>query len=205
MVAGIIARELGMDCFRIEMSRVVSKYIGETEKNLGKVFDEAARSHAVILFDEADSLFAKRTEVKSHHDRYSNLEVNYLLQRIESFDGVTVLTTNFPKNIDDAFARRIKFKIEFPMPEAEERTKMWRIMLPKGAEMTDDIDFDLLGSAFEFSGAGIKDAVLRSAFRAAEAGTPINTDLLEEAGIAVCRESGKLIRVKEGKVAMIGA
>lgn len=203
MVASIIARELGMDCFRVEMSQVVSKYIGETEKNLGKIFDEAARSHAVILFDEADSLFSKRTEVKSHHDRHNNLEVNYLLQRIESFEGVTILTTNFPKNIDEAFARRIKFKIEFPMPEADDRTKLWRLMLPAGASVAPKIDFDHLGKAFELSGANIKDAVLRAAFRAAERDQVMDTSLLADAAIAMCREAGKLVRVKDDQVHMI--
>ena len=199
MVAGIIAHELGMDLFRIEMSQVISKFIGETEKNLGKVFDEASRSHAVILFDEADSLFAKRTEVKSHHDRYSNLEVNYLLQRIEEFDGITILTSNFPKNIDDAFARRLKFKINFPIPSEKERIKLWKLMIPSNVT-TKKIDFERIGKVFEFTGANIKDAVVRSAFQAAERGKPIDSSMLEEAGIAVYREMGKLIRVKDGRI-----
>ena len=202
MVAGIIAHELGMDLFRVDMSQMVSKYIGETEKNLAKIFDEASRSHAVMLFDEADSLFAKRTEVKSHHDRYSNLEVNYLLQRIETFDGVTILTSNFPKNIDDAFARRIKFKVNFPFPDEKDRENLWRIMLPRDARVSNDIDFERISKIFEFSGANIKDAILRSAFKAAERGCPIHTELLEEAGIVVYREMGKLIRVRDGRVAL---
>src|SRR5690606_36008172 len=135
MVAGIIARELGMDLFRVDVSQIVSKYIGETEKNLAKIFDEASQGHVVLLFDEADSLFAKRTSVKSSHDRYANLEVNYLLQRIEVYDGVTVLTSNFPDNIDDAFARRIRFKVDFPFPDEAERAKLWRIMVPDEAEL----------------------------------------------------------------------
>ncbi|MBN1947990.1 MAG: ATP-binding protein [Bradymonadales bacterium] len=203
MVAGIIAHELGMDLFRIETSQVVSKYIGETEKNLAKVFDEASRSHAIILFDEADSLFAKRTTVKDARDRYSNLEVNYLLQRIESFDGITILTSNFEENIDAAFARRIKFKIYFPAPNQVDRAKLWRLMLPQGAKVADKIDFERLSRAFEFTGASIKDAVLRAAFRAVEAGSVIDNNLLEETGIAVAREMGSLLRIRGGRVDLV--
>ena len=202
MVAGVIARELGMDLFRIETSKVVSKYIGETEKNLAKVFDEAARSHAILLFDEADALFAKRTDVKSSHDRYANLEVNYLLQRIEQFDGITMLTTNYPENIDQAFARRIRFKVEFPVPTEQERTQLWKLMLPADAKRAADIDFEVLGKSFDFVPANIKDAVLRAAFRAVESDRVIDHALLEETGIAVAREQGRLLRVRDGCISM---
>src|SRR5205823_7993253 len=141
MCASIVARELEMELFRVDLSRVVSKWIGETEKNLAKVFDEAQRSHAVILFDEADSLFAKRTEVKSSIDRYANLEVSYLLQRMESFAGITILTTNHDTAIDEAFRRRISFKIDFPMPDEDERERLWRVMVPKEAALADDVDW----------------------------------------------------------------
>ncbi|MEL6182328.1 MAG: ATP-binding protein, partial [Myxococcota bacterium] len=146
------------------------------------------------------SLFTKRTEVNSSNDRYSNLEINYLLQRIESFDGVTILTTNFPDNIDDAFARRIKFKVNFPFPEAPDRARLWELMVPKTASRAESIDFTRLGKAFELSGGNIKNAVLRAAFQAAESSQPIDTQLLEHAGIVECREMGKLIRVRDGKV-----
>ncbi len=202
MVAGIIARELGMDLYRVDVSQIVSKYVGETEKNLKRVFEEASRSHAVLLFDEADSLFAKRTSVKSAQDRYSNLEVNYLLQRIETFEGITVLTSNFSDNIDDAFARRIKFKVEFPFPEPEERALLWRVCLPKGANVADEVDFGRLGRAFELSGGSIKNAVVRSAFTAAEAGRAIDTAILEQGGIAECQEMGKLLRIRNGRVVL---
>ncbi len=132
MCAGVMARELDMELFRVDLSRVVSKWIGETEKNLGKVFDEAERSNAIILFDEADSLFAKRTEVKSSVDRYANLEVNYLLQRMEAFGGVTILTTNFEDTIDPAFKRRLTFRMRFEKPDAEARAALWKKMLPQG-------------------------------------------------------------------------
>lgn len=195
MVAGIMARELGLDLFRVDLSSVVSKFVGETEKNLSKVFDEASRSHALILFDEADSLFAKRTEVKSSHDRYSNLEVNYLLQRIETFSGITILTSNFADNIDEAFARRIKFKIDFPFPEPDDRALLWRVMLPDMARSRDDLDFERLGRAFEISGGSIKNAMLKAAFKAAETDNDIDQIILEQAGIDECRQMGKLVRV----------
>jgi len=205
MVAGIIARELGMDLFRIEVSQIVSKWVGETEKNLGRVFDIASRGHAVLLFDEADSLFGKRTSVNSAQDRYSNLEVNYLLQRIESFDGVTILTSNFAENIDEAFARRIKFKIEFPFPEADERARIWQVCLPDGTMVAPGIDFERLGKAFELSGGHIKNAVLRGAFKAAEQGIPIDGVVLEEVGISECQDLGKLLRVRDGRVVLTEA
>lgn len=203
MTASIIARELGMDLFRVEISTIVSKYVGETEKNLAKVFDEAASGHAVLLFDEADALFTKRTEVKSSNDRYSNLEVNYLLQKIESFEGVTILTTNNADNIDEAFARRIKFKVNFPFPDEQERARLWEFMLPSRLERAEVIDFRRLGRAFDLAGGNIKNAVLRAAFQAAEAGAALDTEFLERAGIAESREMGKLVRERDGKVVLL--
>ncbi len=204
MAAGLIAHELGMDLYRVDLSQIVSKFVGETEKNLARVFDEAKRAYAVLLFDEADSLFAKRTNVESVHDRYSNLEVNYLLQRIESFDGVTILTSNFPENIDDAFARRIKIKVEFPFPGEEERAKLWEVMVPKAAEASRDIEYARLARTFELAGGHIKNAVLRAAFMAAEAGGTLAMEHLEGAGVLECREAGKLVRFKDGRPVPLG-
>ena len=193
MVAGIMARELDMELFRIDLSRVVSKWIGETEKNLGRVFDEAALSHAIILFDEADSLFAKRTDVKSSVDRYANLEVNYLLQRMEAYEGVSILTTNFEDTLDEAFKRRLNFRIEFPFPEEEDRERLWPIMLPREMKRTDDIDWPHLAKRFELSGGNIRNAVLRAAFYSVEASAPINQEMLEKAAIRESEEMGKLV------------
>ncbi len=131
MICSLLAKELGLELYRIDLSQVVNKYIGETEKNLGRVFDEAARGQVMLLFDEADSLFAKRTEVKSSHDCYANLEVNYLLQRMESHEGVVVMTTNAETSIDPAFRRRIRFRIRFPAPDEEQRMQLWQGMIPK--------------------------------------------------------------------------
>jgi len=193
MVAGIMARELDMELFRIDLSRVVSKWIGETEKNLGRVFDEAALSHAIILFDEADSLFAKRTEVKSSVDRYANLEVNYLLQRMEAYEGVSILTTNFEDTIDEAFKRRLNFRIEFPFPEIEDREKLWPIMLPRALPKVDDINWHHLAKRFELSGGNIRNAVLRAAFYSVEEKRPVDLDMLERAAVRESEEMGKLV------------
>lgn len=167
MVATLIAQELGLELFRIDLSKVVSKWIGETEKNLSKVFDQAQSCGAVLLFDEADSLFAKRTEVKSSNDRYANLEVNYLLQRLEAYDGIALLTTNHLSSIDPAFLRRIRFRVEFPEPDEREREALWRTMIPRSAPLTDDVDFAALARRFKVAGGHIKNAAIRAAFLAA--------------------------------------
>jgi ATP-dependent 26S proteasome regulatory subunit len=173
MVAGIIAEELALDLYQIDLSRIVSKYVGETEKNLASLFDAAEAGHAILLFDEADSLFAKRTEVKSSVDRYANLEVNYLLQRMEAFNGITILTTNLDASIDEAFRRRISFRVDFPMPDAEERVRLWQTMLPTEAAVEPGVDYERLAQRYEMSGGYIRNAVLRAAFLAAEDGGAI--------------------------------
>ncbi len=193
MVAGIIADELGLDLYQIDLSRIVSKYVGETEKNLAQVFDAAEAGHSILLFDEADSLFAKRGEVKSSVDRYANLEVNYLLQRIERFQGITILTTNLESSIDQAFKRRIAFKLDFPMPEEEERVKLWAAMLPAEASVDGEIDFDMLARKFEMSGGHIRNAVLRAAFLAADEGKSIGTTHLKRAGDLEYIALGKVV------------
>jgi SpoVK/Ycf46/Vps4 family AAA+-type ATPase len=193
MCASVIARELDMELFRVDLSRVVSKWIGETEKNLARVFDEAQRSHAVILFDEADSLFAKRTEVKSSIDRYANLEVNFLLQRMETFDGITILTTNFEDTIDTAFKRRLTFRIRFEKPDADARAALWQKMIPESAEVGDDVDFAELGLKYEVSGGNIRNAAIRAAFLATAEGHKIDMDTLVRATLREAREMGVLV------------
>ena len=193
MVAQLLAKELGYDLYRIDLSQVVNKYIGETEKNLAKIFDEAETSHAVLFFDEADSLFAKRTDVKSSNDRYANLEVNYLLQRMETFDGVTLLATNLEQGLDDAFKRRVRFSILFELPEEAERKKLWISMFPPKVPLEPDIDWDLMAKRFEMAGGYIKKAALRAALIAAEARRPISTADLVEAARQEYREMGRII------------
>ena len=196
MVAGIIAGEREMDLYKIDLSRVVSKYVGETEKNLARIFDEARESHSIILFDEADSLFSKRTEVKSSIDRYANLEVNFLLQRMESFEGISLLTTNFEKSIDEAFKRRLNFRIHFPFPEQDARLRLWKVMMPPEAPLEGDIDYDWLAERYELAGGNIKNAVLRAAFIAADRGTNIDHEALELAVVRETEEIGKLVRAE---------
>jgi AAA+ superfamily predicted ATPase len=197
MCASVMARELDMELFRVDLSRVVSKWIGETEKNLAKVFDEAQRSNAIILFDEADALFAKRTEVKSSVDRYANLEVNFLLQRMEAFSGVTILTTNFEDTIDTAFKRRLTFRMRFEKPDATARAALWRKVFPENCQRAGDIDYERLGQMYEMSGGNIRNAALRAAFLAAadEKGNRIvDMELCMLAAERECREMGLLIR-----------
>ena len=193
MVAGLIADELALDLYQIDLSRIVSKYVGETEKNLANLFDAAEAGHAILLFDEADSLFAKRTEVKSSIDRYANLEVNYLLQRMETFNGITILTTNMDSSIDEAFRRRLSFRIHFPMPEPEDRERLWRAMLPAEAEVAGDIDFDRLADKYAMSGGYIRNAVLRAAFLAADESQPIGMEHLARGATLEYAAMGKVI------------
>ncbi len=193
MVAGLIAEELKLDLYQVDLSKVTSKWIGETEKNLADLFDAAESGHAILLFDEADSLFAKRTEVKSSVDRYANLEVNYLLQRMESFAGITILTTNNDAAIDEAFRRRLSLKVDFPLPEHDERLKLWRTMLPAEAAVAGDLDFDNLADKYEMSGGYIKNAALRAAFLAADEGVPISMRHLTRAARSEYQAMGKVI------------
>jgi len=193
MVAQILARELGYDLYRIDLSQVVNKYIGETEKNLARIFDEAESSHAVLFFDEADALFAKRTDVRSSNDRYANLEVNYLLQRMETYDGVTVLATNLEQGLDPAFKRRVRFSVQFEMPEAAERERLWRSMFPPETPLDPSIDWRDLASAFELTGGYIKRAALRAALMAtSDAGRPIRHADLVAAARQEYRDMGRI-------------
>jgi hypothetical protein len=170
MTAAVIASELGLDAYRIDLSQIVSKYIGETEKNLERIFQVAAGANAILFFDEADALFGKRSEVKDAHDRYANIEVAYLLQRIEEFDGAVILATNISRNIDTAFSRRMHFVIEFPQPGPAEREQLWRGIFPTAAPLADDIDFEFLGRRFELAGGDIRNVALDAAFLAARQG-----------------------------------
>ncbi|MCX5741659.1 MAG: ATP-binding protein [Proteobacteria bacterium] len=193
MVAQILAHELGYDLYRIDLSQVVNKYIGETEKNLGRIFDEAETSHAVLFFDEADALFAKRTEVKSSNDRYANLEVNYLLQRMETFDGVTLLATNLEQGLDDAFKRRVRFSIQFELPDEDVRARLWKSMFPPKVPLEPEIDWTTIAKRFEMAGGYIKKAVLRAALIAASEGRPVSTTDILEAARQEYREMGRIV------------
>jgi SpoVK/Ycf46/Vps4 family AAA+-type ATPase len=193
MVAGLIANALGLDLYQVDLSVVVSKYIGETEKGLAKLFDAAESGHVILLFDEADALFSKRSEVKSSNDRYANLETNYLLQRLEAFSGISILTTNNEAALDDAFRRRIAVHIKFPMPEEEERARLWRAMFPGKASVAPDVDVRRLARDFEMSGGHIKNAVLRAAYLAATAGSLITMTHLRRAARAEYEAMGRIV------------
>ena len=197
MSASIIANELGLEMYRIDLSSVVSKFIGETEKNLEQVFQAAEGSNAILLFDEADSIFGKRSEVKDAHDRYANLEVSYLLQKMEDYAGIAILTTNFKKNLDEAFLRRIDFALEFPLPNEPDRLSIWKQHIPSQTPLSDDIDFDFLARQFNISGGTIRNIILSAAFYAASSSTSIHMEHFIKGVKHEFLKLGRLITVED--------
>ncbi|MCZ2111520.1 MAG: ATP-binding protein [Dehalococcoidia bacterium] len=173
MAADVIAGTLGLDLYKIDLSGIVSKYIGETEKNLASVFKEAGSSNAVLFFDEADALFGKRSEVKDAHDRYANIETAYLLQQIEAYAGVVVLATNLKMNLDEAFLRRMHFVVDFPMPDEDDRRRIWQATIPAEMPIATDVDLGFLARQFKLAGGNIRNVVLSAAFLAATDGTGV--------------------------------
>jgi SpoVK/Ycf46/Vps4 family AAA+-type ATPase len=171
MAAEVLARELCLDLYCIDLSQVVSKYIGETEKNLRCVFDAAEGGGAILLFDEADALFGKRSEVRDSHDRYANIEVSYLLQRMETYRGLAILTTNLKNALDPAFLRRLRFVVTFPFPDAAERAEIWRRAFPARTP-TERLDQARL-ARLNIAGGNIRNIALHAAFLAADAGQPV--------------------------------
>lgn len=167
MGAQVMASELCLDLYRIELPAVVSKYIGETEKNLEEIFEQAKKSQVILFFDEADVLFSKRTEVRDSNDKYSNMEAAFLLQKMEEYDGITILATNFLQNFDEAFKRRMKFIIDFPFPDIGQRLQIWKQVFPKETPIEGELDYEFLAQTFELSGSNIKNIALHAAFLAA--------------------------------------
>jgi ATPase family associated with various cellular activities (AAA) len=192
MSAEVVAGNLGLDLYVIDLSTVVDKYIGETEKNLDRIFIEAERVNGVLLFDEADAIFGKRSEVKDARDRYANVEVAYLLQRMEQFDGVAILTTNLRANVDEAFLRRIDVLVEFPVPDRDNRRRIWAKQLKPEVPTTGEIDLDFCARAFEMSGGNIRNVVLAAAFGAAEEARPLAMSDLVRATADEYRKLGRL-------------
>lgn len=192
MAAEVIARELDLDLYRIDLSRVISKYIGETEQNLRRVFDAAEAGGAVLFFDEADALFGKRSEVKDSHDRYANIEISYLLQRMETYSGLAVLATNLKSHIDGAFLRRLRFVIDLPFPDAALRETIWASAFPKETK-TEGLDFKALGR-LDIAGGSIVVIAVNAAFRAAAEGTPVRMDHIGHAARAEMRKLDKEFR-----------
>ncbi len=191
MCAGLMAQAVGFDLYCIDLSSVVSKYIGETEKNLDRIFTAARRANCILFFDEADALFGKRSEVKDAHDRYANVEVAYLLQKMESHNGVVIMATNIAKNIDSAFSRRLHYSIEFPRPNAEHRERLWRGIYPVETPLAEDVDFVFLGRNFEGAGGDIKTIALDAAMQAAGNGQQVTMSCLIKAMARQMIKQGK--------------
>jgi SpoVK/Ycf46/Vps4 family AAA+-type ATPase len=192
MSAEVVAESLGLELYVIDLSSVVDKYIGETEKNLDRIFVEAERVNGILLFDEADAIFGKRSEVKDARDRYANVEVAYLLQRMERFDGVAILTTNLRANVDEAFLRRIDVVVEFPIPSSDERERLWRRLIRPEAPVEGEIDVGFLARSFELSGGNIHNVVVAAAFAAADAGVAMTMSHLVRGTAAEYRKLGRL-------------
>ena len=193
MAAGIIAAELALDLYKIDLSTVISKYIGETEKNLSRIFDEAETSNAILFFDEADALFGKRSEVRDSHDRYANIEVGYLLQRMEEYEGIAILATNFRKNMDDAFVRRLHFTIEFPFPNHDDRRRIWEGIWPNDTPRDAALDLELLAQRYEMTGGNIKNVALAAAFLAADDDQVVRMHHVMQATLREYQKTGKLM------------
>ena len=190
MAAGVVANELGLELYRVDLSQLISKYIGETQKNIGRIFDAARRSGCVLFFDEADALFARRSDASDAQDRYSNAEIAYLLQRTEQYDGIILLATNLLQNFDEAFRRRIGFMVHFTLPDEGQRLRLWRAAFPPAAP-AGPMDFALLASQLELSGAGIRSCAVHAAYLAAAEHGDITMDRVIRAARREYEKEGK--------------
>lgn len=193
MTAQVVANEMGMELYRVDVSQLVSKYIGETQKNLSLVFDEAKKSNVILFFDEADSLFTKRTEVKSSNDKHANSETSYILQKVEEYDGITILATNLFNNFDDAFVRRITYMVRFDNPDVDARYRLWTSILPKEVPIAEDIDFHLLAETFQLSGSNIKAILYSAAYMAASEDTVLDARHLVRAIKYELTKNGRIL------------
>lgn len=194
--AEVLANDLGLVLYKIDLSAVVSKYIGETEKNLNTIFSMAQSSNAILFFDEADALFGKRSEVKDARDRYANIEVAYLLQQVEAYDGVVIMATNFRQNLDDAFTRRLDFLVDFPFPEAEYRLRLWRAHFPPRTPLASDVDLETVAERYRLAGGNIRNAALAAAYLAAANGQMITSEHIRG---AIRREHQKMGRLLDDR------
>ena len=197
MAAEILAGELGLDLYKIDLSSMVSKYIGETEKNLERIFNEAESSNAILFFDEADAIFGKRSEVKDAHDRYANIEISYLLQRMEAYDGVTILATNLRANLDDAFLRRLQFGVDFPFPKTADRLRIWQALFPPGVPRGADLDFALMAERFEIAGGNIRNILVAAAYLAASNGQVVRMEHLLHGTRRELQKMGRLVNERD--------
>jgi hypothetical protein len=192
LAAEVIAGSLGLDLYVVDLSSVVNKYVGETEKNLERIFSGAQGLNGVLFFDEADALFGKRSAVSDGHDRYANIEVAFLLQRMEQFDGISVLATNLSANLDDAFSRRIDVRVTFPQPEAPERRRLWARHLPPSLPVADDVDVDFLAGAFRLTGGDIRNVTVAAAYAAAGSESAVGMEHIVRATAREYRKLGRL-------------
>jgi AAA+ superfamily predicted ATPase len=197
MAAEILANALGLDLYKIDLSGVVSKYIGETEKNLDRIFRAAEDANAILFFDEADALFGKRSEVRDSHDRYANIEISYLLQKMEQYAGIAILATNLRGNLDESFTRRLAFTVYFPFPDEAGRARIWAGVWPPETPLADDLDLDFLTHQFKLSGGNIKNIALAAAFLAAGEGCPVTMDHLRRATGREFQKMGKILSAAE--------
>ncbi len=193
MAAEVIAGELGLDLYKIDLSSMVSKYIGETEKNLERIFSEAESSNAILFFDEADAIFGKRSEVKDAHDRYANIEISYLLQRMEAYDGVTILATNLRNNLDDAFMRRLQFALDFPFPKAADRLRIWESLFPPDVPRGPDMDLALMAERFDIAGGNIRNILVTAVYLAAANGQVLGMEHLLHGTRRELQKMGRLV------------
>jgi ATPase family associated with various cellular activities (AAA) len=193
MSAEVIAHDLGLDLYKIDLSNLVSKYIGETEKNLERIFTEAQSSNAILFFDEADAIFGKRSGVKDAHDRYANLEISYLLQRMETYDGVTILATNLRSNLDEAFLRRLQFAVDIPFPDEKQRLKIWETLYPTTVPRASDVDFTELARRFRLAGGNIRNILVSAAYLAAADGGTITMQHLLHGTRREFQKMGRLV------------
>jgi SpoVK/Ycf46/Vps4 family AAA+-type ATPase len=198
MAAEIVAAELGVDLYKIDLSQIVSKYIGETEKNLDRIFAAAETANAILFFDEADALFGKRSETKDAHDRYANIEVGYLLQKMDEYEGVAILATNLRQNMDEAFIRRLHVVIEFPFPDEAQRRQIWATIFPREAPLAPGVDFDWLAREVRLSGGKIRNIAVSAAFQAASGGGLIGMGELIEGARREYEKSGQTWRRNDG-------
>lgn len=193
MAAEIIARELKLDLYKIDLSTIVSKYIGETEKNLERIFREAEASNAILFFDEADALFGKRSEVRDSHDRYANIEISYLLQRMEAYEGVTILATNLRSNLDEAFTRRLQFAVDFPFPDEADRLRIWQALFPPEVPRDANLDLALLARRFKLAGGSIRNIIVSAAYLAAADGRRVTMEHLLHSTRRELQKMGRLV------------
>ena len=200
MAAEVIAAELGLDLYKIDLSTIVSKYIGETEKNLEKIFSEAQSSNAILFFDEADAIFGKRSEVKDAHDRYANIEVSYLLQRMEAYDGITILATNLRSNLDEAFTRRLQFAVDFPFPDEADRLRIWQTLFPPETPRDPELDFAALAKRFKLTGGSIRNIIINAAYLAASEGEQVTMKHLLHGTRRELQKMGRLVDEAELKL-----